>query len=161
MAGVVAVDQASKGLIEARLDPHTSVPILENFSLVLGYNRGVSFGLLSSEAPYTPYILSLFALVVTLWLGVRAFRTESPLQRGALAFIVGGAASNVIDRLRDGAVTDFLDFHIGALHWPAFNFADVAIVCGIGALLLESLFPATFKPRSMRDERKRHIRRPC
>ena len=147
VAAVFAADQGSKRLIEAQLEPYSIIPIVNGFNLVHIYNRGVSFGLLSSESPYAPYILAVLGLAVTIALAVWAFRTESPLQRAALAAIVGGASSNVLDRLDDGAVTDFLDFYISALHWPAFNLADAAIVCGVGALLLESLFPAAFKPK--------------
>ena len=147
MAGAFAADQATKRLIEGQLEPYSSIPVLSGFNLVHIYNRGISFGLLSSDSPYAPYILAVFGLVISVGLAVWAFRSESLLQRGALALIVGGAASNVLDRLDDGAVTDFLDFYIGALHWPAFNLADVAIVCGVGLLLLESLFPAAFKTK--------------
>ena len=147
MAGAFAADQVTKRIIEIKLEPYSSIPVLSGLNLVHIYNRGISFGLLSFDSPYAPYILALFGLVVSVGLAVWAFRSESLLQRGALALIVGGAASNVLDRLDDGAVTDFLDFYIGALHWPAFNLADVAIVCGVGALLLESLFPAAFKTK--------------
>ena len=147
MAGVFAGDQWSKRLIESRFEPYSTTPVLENFNIVLFYNRGVSFGLFSSEAAFAPYLLALLGAVMTLALAVWAFRTESLLQRAALAFIAGGAASNVLDRLADGAVTDFLDFHVGALHWPAFNLADMAIVCGVAALLLRSLLPAGFRTR--------------
>ena len=147
MAGAFAADQGTKHIVESQLEPYSSIPLLSGFNLVHIYNRGVSFGLLSSDSPYAPYILALFGAVISVGLAVWAFRSESLLQRVALALIVGGAASNVLDRLDDGAVTDFLDFYIGALHWPAFNLADVAIVCGVGALLLESLFPAAFRTR--------------
>ena len=147
MAGIFAVDQWSKRLIESRFEPFSTTPVLENFNLVLVYNRGVSFGLLSSGAAYAPYILALFGSIITVALAVWAYRTGSSLQASALASISGGAASNVLDRLIDGAVTDFLDFYVGALHWPAFNLADIAIVCGVGALLLESLFPASVRTK--------------
>lgn len=147
MAGAFAADQATKHLVEMKLEPYSSIPVLSGFSLVHIHNRGVSFGLLSSNSFYAPYILALFGLVVSVALAVWAFRSESLLQRGALALIVGGAASNVLDRLDDGTVTDVLDFYIGALHWPAFNLADVVIVCGVGTLLLESLFPAAFETK--------------
>ena len=147
MVGAFAADQATKRVVETQLEPYSSISVLSGFNLVHIYNRGVSFGLLSSDSPYAPYVLALFGLVVSVGLAVWAFRSESLLQRVALALIVGGAASNVLDRLDDGAVTDFLDFYIGALHWPAFNLADVAIVCGVGALLLESLFPAVFRTK--------------
>ena len=142
MAGVFAADQALKHVVEQRLDPYAAIPVMSNFNLVLVYNRGVSFGLLSSQSPFAPYILAFAGLLITIALSIWAFRTDSLLQRAALALIVGGAASNVVDRLVDGAVTDFLDLHVGTLHWPAFNLADTAIVCGVCALLVEGLFPA-------------------
>ena len=147
MAGAFAADQATKRVVESELEPYSSIAVLTGFNLVHIYNRGVTFGLLSSDSPYAPYLLALFGVVVSVGLAVWAFRSESLLQRVALALIVGGAASNVVDRLDDGAVTDFLDLYIGTLHWPAFNLADVAIVCGVGLLLLESLFPAAFKTK--------------
>ena len=147
MAGAFAADQATKRVVETQLEAYSSIPVMSGFNLVHIYNRGVSFGLLSSDSPYAPYVLALFGLVVSVGLAVWAFRSESLLQKVALALIVGGAASNVLDRLDDGAVTDFLDFYIGALHWPAFNLADVAIVCGVGALLFDSLFPAGFRTK--------------
>ncbi len=59
----------------------------------------------------------------------------------AASLVVGGAAGNLIDRLRFGAVTDFIDLHWGEAHWPTFNLADAAIVCGVGLLLLAAREP--------------------
>lgn len=144
MTAVLVTDLATKRFIEAVLvdSPHV-IPVLPFFNLTLGYNRGVSFGLLSSDYPYTPYILALLATVIagvfTVWL----LRSESGIQKLGLAAIVGGALSNVFDRLEDGAVTDFLDFYVGAYHWPAFNVADTAITCGVAILLIESVWPGS------------------
>jgi signal peptidase II len=66
-------------------------------------------------------------------------RTESPLLAVAIGLIVGGAIGNVADRVRLGAVVDFLDFHLGSWHWPAFNLADSAICLGVAAMLLDGL----------------------
>jgi signal peptidase II len=66
-------------------------------------------------------------------------RIDSPLLAGAIGLVIGGAIGNVIDRIRLGAVVDFLDFYVGSWHWPAFNVADSAICIGVAAMLLESL----------------------
>jgi len=81
-------------------------------------------------------------------LGVVAFlvhwlrRSTMRLECAALGLIIGGALGNIADRLRIGAVVDFIDAHYGGWHWPTFNMADVAIVCGVAALILVSLRPA-------------------
>src|SRR5271155_211354 len=68
-------------------------------------------------------------------------RAASPFLAVAIGLIIGGAVGNVIDRLRLGAVVDFLDFHLGGAHWPAFNLADSAICIGVAAMLLDGLLP--------------------
>ena len=139
-ATALSVDLASKLLIESLIAPYSSIAVFSNFNLVHIYNRGTSFGLLQLEASYGPYILSLLALGIVVALAVWAYRTHSAFQRCALALIIGGAASNAADRLDDGAVTDFLDLYIGIYHWPAFNLADIAIVCGVAAMVLAPHF---------------------
>jgi signal peptidase II len=140
--GILMLDQATKQFFEIMLsDSAQAVLVTPFFNLALGYNRGISFGLLSSEHPYAPYLLALFALVIVIGLAVWMWRSNSLMQRLGLAAIIGGAISNLVDRLEDGAVTDFLDFHIGAYHWPTFNLADAAITCGVAVLLFESVWP--------------------
>lgn len=146
-AAVLAGDLLTKHHIEAALiDSARAIPVTSFFNLALGYNRGISFGLLKSDSLYAPYILAAIALVIALGLTVWLFRSESGFQKLGLAAVVGGAISNAIDRLNDGAVTDFLDFYVGAYHWPAFNLADAAIFCGVAALLIGS-----FRERSNAD----------
>ena len=147
----LAADLVTKRLVEGHIQPYTAIPVLGNFNLVHGSNRGISFGLFASDSPFAPYILSFIGLCIIVFLAVWAFRTDSAVQRAALSLIIGGAAGNVLDRLDDGAVTDFLDFYIGTYHWPAFNLADAAITCGVAALLLEASFPAA-------SRKKQHIR---
>ena len=129
------VDQLSKGAARAfysRLEE--GIEILPVFNLVLTRNRGVSFGFLT----WLPWwVLAFLGLAVVTVLSVYLWRTRTRLSGAAIGFIIGGALGNIADRIRWGAVTDFLDFHIGDHHWPAFNFADLAIVCGVGLLLLE------------------------
>ncbi|QNT71482.1 signal peptidase II [Defluviicoccus vanus] len=140
--GVLVLDQATKRLAEAVFaESMRAIPVTPFFNLVLSHNRGISFGLFRSEHAYAPFILALVALTIVAGLAVWLWRSKSSIQSFGLAAILGGAISNVIDRLEDGAVTDFLDFYVGAYHWPAFNLADTAIFCGVAALLFESVWP--------------------
>ena len=132
-----ALDQATKWWVLAHLmDPPRVIPITPFFNLVLGWNRGVSFGLLSADHPATPWLLSSIALAVVVGLVVWTTRDRRPGMAASVGFIVGGALGNVVDRLRHGAVTDFLDFHVAGYHWPAFNLADSTIFVGTALLLL-------------------------
>ncbi|MAN47711.1 MAG: signal peptidase II [Aurantimonas coralicida] len=133
------VDQATKWwIVNYVMDPPQVIPVTGFFNLVLGYNTGVSFSLFG-DAP--PWLLIAFALVIVAGFVVWISRVLNRLTAAGLGLIVGGALGNVIDRQRQGAVTDFLDFYVGQWHWPAFNMADVGIVCGVGLLLLEGFLP--------------------
>jgi signal peptidase II len=134
-----AADQLSKSWVIEHLlgSPERIILVTAFFNLVLGWNRGVSFGMLSALA-LPPWTLALLAVVVAGGLLVWLFRTDSWLVSGGLGLVVGGAPSNALDRIRYGAVTDFLDFHLAGWHWPAFNLADAGIVCGVTALLLDA-----------------------
>ena len=87
-----------------------------------------------------PWLLSALALTVSIGLLIWLGRLTHRLPGYAVGFIVGGAVGNVIDRLRFGAVFDFIDFYVGDWHWPAFNLADSAIFVGVVLLLFDSLF---------------------
>ena len=131
-----ALDQATKGWALADLmDPPRIVPVTPFFDLALGRNRGVGFGLLSADHPAAPWLLSALALAVVAGLVVWAARDGRPWTAPSVGLVAGGALGNVADRLRHGAVTDFLDFHAAGHHWPAFNLADAAIVAGVALLV--------------------------
>jgi lipoprotein signal peptidase len=98
----------------------------------------VTFGLLNGAGSWGYLALAAVALAVVIALGVWLRRAESAVVAVALGAIAGRAIGNVIDRLRFGAVVDFIDAHIGDWHWYVFNIADSAIVCGVIALILES-----------------------
>ena len=83
------------------------------------------------------WVLALLALAIVAALSVWLWRAQNRLVAAALGLLIGGALGNVLDRLRHGAVMDFLDFHLGVYHWPAFNLADVAVVSGVALLLLD------------------------
>ncbi len=137
IVAIVAADQAVKqamiGLGAAGSLPLAVTPF---FNLVLGFNRGVTFGLLASDHPLAPYLLGGLACVVALGFWLLACRTPRPDERLGLTAVIGGALGNAVDRFHRGAVTDFLDFHLASWHWPAFNLADIAIVAGVVLLLV-------------------------
>jgi len=139
---VLAADQITKRAIAAAIEPGGVTIILPGlFNIVHTMNRGVAFGILAdAHSAWLVWLLILFSLGVMgllAWLLVSNRIPGAPGQLGA-ALILGGAAGNVLDRVTRHSVVDFLDFHLGAYHWPAFNLADSAIVVG-GALIVFSL----------------------
>lgn len=114
--------------------------ILPFFNLVMVWNKGVSFGMFNGHAQVGAFVLALFALAIIIGFSIWMLRTPVRMMAVAMAMIVGGALGNVADRVRFGAVADFLDFHIGGWHWPAFNIGDSTICIGIAILLVHSLF---------------------
>ena len=115
-----------------------SIPVFGPLNLSMVWNQGVSFGLFRGEADWVRWVLVAFSLCVAVALGVWARRIDRPLLGAAIGLIMGGAIGNLIDRVRLGAVADFLDLQ--ALYFPwVFNIADSAITIGVVLLLLDSL----------------------
>lgn len=138
---IMVFDRLTKWWVLADLmDPPQAVAVTSFFNLVLVWNRGVSFGLFDSDSHWGPIVLSAFALTISVVLVVWLRRVGSRLPAVAIGMVLGGAIGNVIDRVRFGAVVDFLDFHAFGYHWPAFNVADSAISIGVGLLLYDGLF---------------------
>jgi lipoprotein signal peptidase len=138
---VLAADQASKYWVLHGLDlPNLgTIAVLPVLNLTMVWNRGVTFGLLNSLGAWSAPALGVGALLVVSALAVWLTRAERPLVAGAIGAIAGGAIGNVIDRLRFGAVVDFIHAHAFGWSWYVFNVADAAIVCGVGALLLDGV----------------------
>lgn len=140
-AVIVGIDQASKWwILEKVMMPPRVIEVTSFFNLVMTWNRGVSFGLFNNDSPYNPLILSAVALVICGLLIIWLARAYRPVLAYGLGAIIGGAIGNLIDRVRFGAVADFLDFHLWGYHWPAFNVADAAITIGVTVLIADSLF---------------------
>jgi signal peptidase II len=135
----IAADQLSKSWIlhGIRLTEGLPIRVLPIFRLSLVWNRGFSFGLLSG-ASLARWGLFAFSIAVAIALAVWARRTVRWLPGVALGLIMGGAVGNAIDRVRLGAVVDFLDFTNLGFPW-VFNVADSAITVGVVLLLLDSL----------------------
>jgi signal peptidase II len=152
---VLAADQASKYWVVSGLElPRIGdIHLLSVLDLTWVQNRGVTFGLLNGiGGAWSSAALAVFAVLVVGVLGLWLRRTPSRLTAGALGAIAGGALGNVIDRLRFGWVVDFINAHVGQWHWPVFNIADTAIVCGVAVLILQAQFarresPAGERPR--------------
>ena len=134
---VAVLDQWSKNsIIDAFNSQALPMEITSFFSLVLAWNPGISFGMFNDLA-YTQWIFSGIATVISLFLLSWMRKAETLFLVSSLALVIGGAIGNTIDRLRYGAVVDFLDIYIGSYHWPAFNVADSAIFIGVGMLILD------------------------
>ncbi len=137
-AAILAFDQASKWIIlDWVMDPPRAIEVTGFFNLVMVWNRGVSFGLLSNDSALGPWLLSGVALAISAGLTIWMYRAAHRLLAVSLGLVIGGAVGNVIDRVRFGAVADFLDFHVAGFHWPAFNVADSAIVIGVVLIMLD------------------------
>ena len=134
---VIVLDQLSKLAVLRHLRFGEGVPFTEFFQLVLVYNPGAAFSFLANQPGWQKWFFTGLALAVSAWLTVLMRRhAREWLQPAAFAFIVGGALGNVIDRVRFGAVVDFLYFHLGEHGFPAFNLADSAITLGVILMLI-------------------------
>ncbi len=138
---VLAADQLSKYLVlNFILENRSMIIYTSYFNLVRAWNTGVSFSMFNDWGMWGVVLLSLLAFGIILFLLLWLRKEQSRVLQVALGLIIGGAVGNVIDRIRLGAVFDFLDFHIGEQHWPAFNVADSFICIGAGIIIIHSLF---------------------
>ena len=146
---VLASDQGSKYWILNVLDLPAlrQVVLLPVLNLTMVWNHGVTFGLLTGLGSWSHFVLAAVALVVVGALCLWLRRADNALVATSIGAIAGGAIGNVIDRLRYGAVVDFIHAHIGDWSWYVFNVADAAIVCGVAMLILESQLLRSSKPK--------------
>lgn len=137
-------DQVTKMMVKNSVPEHAVIPVIPNFlNLTHIKNAGVAFGLFSdAPAPWKTAVLivvsvALLATVAVIVARSRHLRWEAGV---GLALILGGALSNLVDRIRMGRVVDFVDVYFRSYHWPTFNLADTAIVVGAGFLVLQLIF---------------------
>ena len=133
---VATVDQFVKLTVQAHLPYGASVSIASFLNFVHIGNTGAAFSMLAEASGWQRHFLFALALSVSMWLGWLLRKPLPPLEATGYSLIMGGALGNAVDRALRGHVVDFLDFHLGAWHWPAFNLADTAITLGVVALLL-------------------------
>jgi signal peptidase II len=138
VTAVIVLDQITKSVIAGRFGLHESYPVINGFfNLVYVMNPGAAFGFLAGASATFRYVffigINIVALALILYYLIKS-KPESILIVVCLTLIFAGAVGNLFDRIRFGAVVDFLDIYIGTWHWPAFNVADSAI--SIGAVLM-------------------------
>ena len=137
---IVLLDQLTKLAAVKALAAEGFARVTSFFNLVLAYNKGAAFSFLASESGWQRYFftaISIGAVIFIIYLLKK--HAGERLFCWALALILGGAIGNLIDRVLYGHVIDFLDFHVGSWHWPAFNVADSAICIGAVMFVLDEL----------------------
>lgn len=116
--------------------PYMMARVTGFFNIVFTWNPGASFSLFRNLGEAAPLLIIGATSAIIGFIAYYAVRRASRTELPALGLILGGAIGNLIDRIRFGAVVDFLDFHIGTIHWPAFNVADICICVGVGLYVL-------------------------
>lgn len=147
----IVLDQVSKGVLLYLITggvplsgpawtvvpvPYLMAHVTGFFNVVFTWNPGASFSLFRGLGEMAPMLIIIVTGAIIGFLGYYMLRRAAANERLPLALIIGGAIGNLIDRIRFGAVVDFLDFHIGSIHWPAFNVADICICVGVGLYIL-------------------------
>lgn len=151
IVAIVLLDQFTKGILLQMITggvpligaaweivpvPYLMGQFGDFFNIVFTWNPGASFSMLRGLGEAAPIVIILATGFIIGFIGYYLFARAANYERVPLALIVGGALGNLIDRIRFGAVVDFLDFHVGGYHWPAFNVADICICVGVALYIL-------------------------
>ena len=137
---VILLDQTTKWWALSHLQLGIPQEVFSWMNWLLLFNPGAAFSFLAQEVGWQRWfftILGLLAAAYIVWMLRK--NQEEPMLNWALSFILGGALGNVADRIMYGAVVDFIDWHYGNWHWPAFNIADSAISVGAVLIILNEL----------------------
>ena len=139
---VVVLDQLSKYWVVASFAEYEVLTVWPVFNLTLVYNTGAAFSFLSDAGGWQRWFFITIAVVVSAILVVWLTRLQAHERLTALglAFVIGGAVGNLIDRIVLGKVVDFLQWHWQDWYWPSFNLADSAITLGVVLLLVDGVF---------------------
>lgn len=138
---VVILDQLSKYVIRRNFEIYEVKNFMPGWNWMLAYNEGAAFSFLSSQSGWQQLMFGGIALVVAVALIYYLLWKSYHLLAGlGFSFILGGALGNLIDRIADGRVTDFIDWYAGNYHWPTFNVADSFITVGVALLIIEGIF---------------------
>ncbi|MCL2758266.1 MAG: signal peptidase II [Alphaproteobacteria bacterium] len=152
---IIAVDQITKGYFLYLLTggiplygrafdivpfPFLMSRVTSFFNFVFTWNPGTSFSLFRNLGEAAPLALIVITGVIIGFFAHMLYKSKDRWERVALTLIVGGALGNLVDRIRFGAVVDFLDFHYAGWHWPAFNFADICITAGVMVFIAHWIF---------------------
>jgi len=133
---VIALDQITKLVVLANIQFGETIYVAPFWNWVLTWNRGAAFSFLADQEGWQRWFFTVLALGVSTWIVAMLKKHHGEtLLALALALIMGGALGNVIDRIRFGAVVDFVQWHVAGFYWPAFNVADSAICIGAGLMI--------------------------
>ena len=110
------------------------------FNLILVWNNGISFSMLASHSQLVRWGLVVFSSLIVCYIIHLLQKEKNTTNKFSFILIIAGALGNIFERIRYGAVIDFLDFHIKGYHWPAFNMADVFICIGVFLLIVHGIF---------------------
>ena len=141
LAGLVIVlDQLSKWVVLNHIQFGETIYVAPFWNWVLTFNPGAAFSFLADQPGWQRWLFSALAIGVSLWIALEIRRNPGErLLALALSLVMGGALGNVIDRIRFGAVVDFIQWHAAGYYWPAFNIADSAICIGAALLVIGQL----------------------
>jgi signal peptidase II len=146
---VIVLDQLSKWFVLNHIQFGETIYVAPFWNWVLAFNPGAAFSFLASEPGWQRWLFSALAVAVSGWIALMLKKhPEQKLASMALTLVMGGALGNVIDRVRFGAVVDFIQWHAAGFYWPAFNVADSAICVGAVLLVIEQLGFANKKENS-------------
>ena len=132
---LIIIDFFSKKLIFNFIDLNNFIYVTSFFDLAHIHNYGISFGLFSGFIP--PWVLIIISLLITLFIIYLYFLSISILEKWSYLLIIAGALSNIVDRIINGFVLDYLYFHYKDFYWPAFNFADIYITIGVFMIIIK------------------------
>jgi signal peptidase II len=140
---IVAIDQATKAMVRAKVPVHDSVTVIPGFmDITHALNSGAAFGILNGvDFPFKSVLIAVIATAALVGVGMYAasLAHHQLIARLGLALIIGGAAGNLIDRVVAGSVVDFIDVYWRSYHFWAFNVADSAISVGVTIMILDML----------------------
>jgi len=137
---IVVLDQLSKWVVLGNITQGEVIYVTSFWNWVLTFNPGAAFSFLADQPGWQRWFFTVLALAVSGWIAFELKKhPEQKLMALALTLVMGGALGNVIDRVRFGAVVDFIQWHAAGFYWPAFNVADSAISVGAVLLIIASL----------------------
>ena len=141
-ATVIALDQITKWIVLSNMKFGDTIYVAPFWNWVLTYNPGAAFSILADQPGWQRWFFTVLALGVSAWIVLMLRRHwNETLLSISLSLILGGALGNVIDRVRFGAVVDFIQWHAAGFYWPAFNVADSAICVGAALMIWEQFRP--------------------
>jgi len=146
---IVSFDQLTKFFVNQYISENSAYKIITFLDLVNIKNKGISFGIFSGILSY--WLLSILIGIIIIIISFWYFKTDNNYEKWSLIFIISGAIGNLIDRMINHSVTDFLYLNYGKYYWPAFNVADIAISLGIFVLIIGTYMGFKYKVKAKNE----------